>query len=100
MSKNLLAILFSLLFLTLVMAPTIIVVVDNTIDISFVYDISEEEEEIGSEHSKELEKVVVDFGIEVIGIKTTEDLEDLRYTFKSYKKPHLNLICPPPEFKL
>jgi hypothetical protein len=100
MRKNLLAILFSLLFLTLVMAPTIIVVIDNTIDISFVYDMSEEEEEKGSEHSKELEKVVVDFGIEVIALKTTEDLEDLRYTFKSYQKPHLNLIFPPPEFKL
>jgi hypothetical protein len=100
MRKNLLAILFSLLFLTLVMAPTIIVVVDSTIDISFVYDMSEEEEEKGSEHNKELEKLVVDLGIEVVALNKTEDREVLKYTFKSYQKPHLNLIFPPPEFKL
>ncbi len=97
MNKNLLAIFFSLLFLTLILAPTIVLVVDSSIDISFVYDMSEEEEEKGNENSKEFEKLVVDFDVEVITLHTSEDLGDIGFTFKSYQKPHLNLISPPPE---
>ncbi|MEH6536983.1 MAG: hypothetical protein V7719_11350 [Psychroserpens sp.] len=98
MNKSLIAILFSLMFLSLVTAPTIVMAIDDTIDISFFYDISEEEEEKGNENNKEFEKFVVDLEIEIESFITSNNREHLGYTFKTYPKPHLNLISPPPEF--
>jgi hypothetical protein len=76
------------------------VLVDDSIDISFVYDMSEEEEEKGNESSKEFENRVVDLEIKLITFNTTEDFTYFMYTFKTYQKPHLNLIYPPPELIL
>lgn len=98
MNKNLLTISFSLLFLTSILVPTILVLVDDSIDISFVYDMSEEEEERGNESSKEFENRVVDLEIKLITFNTTEKPSYFMYTFKTYQKPHLNLIYSPPEF--
>nr|WP_321247019.1 hypothetical protein [uncultured Psychroserpens sp.] len=98
MNKSLLAIFFSLLFLSLIIAPTIIMAIDDSIDISFVYDISEEEEEKGKEGNKEFKKFVVDLDDEDESFMSSENEQNLEYTFKTYPKPHLNLIFPPPEF--
>ena len=98
MNKSLLAILFSLLFLSLIIAPTIIMAIDDSIDISFVYDISEEEEEKGKEGNKEFKKFVVGLDDEDESFMSSENEQNLEYTFKTYPKPHLNLIFPPPEF--
>ena len=57
-----------------IIAPSIIVAFDNSIDISIIYSLNEEEEK-GSETHK---NIVVVFS-------------------KKYPKPHLNLISPPPE---
>ena len=97
MKKSLLAIFFSFVFLSLVIAPTILMSIDNTIDISFIYDISEEEEEKGKEGNKEIEVFVVEFASEVEGFLTSINRGHLEYAFKTYQKPHLNLIFPPPE---
>lgn len=91
MYKNTIAIFFSLVLLALISVPSIIVVIDDSVDISMFFSVSEEEESYK------------------IKIKTPEDLIDnnsfLRYKtseaivyyFKNYPKPHLNLISPPPE---
>lgn len=99
MNKSFLAIFFSFVFLSLVMAPTILMTIDDSIDISFIYDISEEEEK-EKEGNKEFEKFVVDSDIEIEGFVTSKNREHLEYAFKTYQKPHLNLIFPPPEFIL
>jgi hypothetical protein len=98
MKKKLSAIFFSFMFLLLVTAPTIIMAIDDSIDISLFYDITEEEEEKGKENTKGFEKFVVDLDIDIEGFLSSENSQDLVYTFKTYPKPHLNLISPPPEF--
>ncbi|WP_323789111.1 hypothetical protein [Psychroserpens sp.] len=98
MNKTILAIFFSFIFLSLVTAPTIIMAIDDSIDISFIYNISEEEEEKGKEGNKGFEKFVVDLDTELEGFVTPNNREHLEYAFKKYQKPHLNLIFPPPEF--
>ena len=98
MNRSLLAIFFSLFFLALVTAPTILVVIDDSVDIAFFYDISEEEEEKCNKKNKEFEKFVVDLDTESDDFVTLKIRLDLEYTFKKYRKPHLNLISPPPEF--
>lgn len=100
MSRTKLAIFFSIVFLSLVTVPTILMVVDSSIDVSVFYDISEEEEEKESEKNKELEVFVVDIASELEGINSDYNQLALGYKYKTYPKPHLNLISPPPEFIL
>lgn len=96
MLKKAVSIFFTVLFLGIILAPTIIVLMDDSIDISIVFSTSKEEE-------KEKEK---DLNIEVFVSKTKtnesylffESSENnLGYFNKKYTKPHLNIISPPPE---
>ncbi|WP_231850257.1 hypothetical protein [Winogradskyella sp. PG-2] len=79
--------------MAIISAPSIIMSFDDTIDITCFYGENEEEE-------KESLKLLFEI--------STENLEDFfvynssefnnKYAFKSYSKPHLNLVLPPPEF--
>ncbi len=95
MSKQFISIFFSILFLGLITAPSIIVVVDSDIDISVLYSVSEEEEEI-----KSLKLVVTNTKEDSECLIVNEDFSNLDYLFKSYTKPDLNLISPPPDYSL
>ncbi|MCD2258493.1 hypothetical protein [Psychroserpens luteolus] len=99
MSKNQLAIFFSIFFLSLTTAPTIVMVVDDSMDVSFLYDISEEEEEKkGKDKNKEFEKFLIDSDKDLDDFPALKKANNLDYAYKTYPKPHLNLIFPPPEF--
>lgn len=98
MLKRSLSIFFTVLFMATIIAPSVIVFVDDTIDVSFLLDASEEEEEKGKEKNKELEVFVVDSLSASDGLFSSEREDNLQYTYKKYPKPHLNLILPPPEF--
>ncbi len=94
MSKKTIAILFSVLFLAFITAPTIIIAVDNSVDVSIFYSITEEENEnlklpFPDNAFKGLENLLV-----------MDSKENLGYFFKHYPKPHLNLISPPPELHI
>jgi hypothetical protein len=97
MSRNVISILLSLLFLLFLTAPTVVLLIDDSIDVSSFYASSEEEEK-GSEKNKEKELVFSDLDLSDLGITTPEVENNLGYFFKKYPKPHLNLIFPPPEF--
>jgi hypothetical protein len=95
MSNKIVSIFLSVIFLLFIVTPTIILMVDDSIDISMAFSSSEEE--------KENEKIL---DIEVLfnNLKTDDsDLvfalseNNLGYYHKNYPKPHLNLISPPPE---
>ncbi|MGY0391079.1 hypothetical protein ACW5R3_00795 [Bizionia sp. KMM 8389] len=94
MSKKVIAILFSVLFVTFITAPSIIVAVDDSVDVSMFYSIAEEENEnfkfplSNNNHD--------DFD----GVFTTESKEYLGYYFKNYTKPYLNFISPPPDLNI
>jgi len=91
MSKRTIAILFSFLFLAFITAPSIIIAIDDTADVSIFYNVAEEENEIlklpfPESDCNDLYKVFF-----------TDANEYLGYYFKNYPKPHLNIISPPPE---
>jgi hypothetical protein len=91
MHKNAIAIFFSILLLALISAPSIIIAIDDSVDISMFYSIAEEEEtsKIKIQSPQDLNHTN--------NILALDNLDDIAYFFKKYPKPHLNLISPPPE---
>ena len=96
MSRRPISILFSVLFLMFISAPTIMTLVDDSIDISYFYA-SAEEEEKSNEKPKNLEVFLLDGTQKEELVMLSKRKMHLRYFTKSYPKPHLNLISPPPE---
>ncbi|TYA60186.1 hypothetical protein [Formosa maritima] len=94
MSKKVVSICLSVIFLLFIVTPTVIMIVDDSIDISIIYSTSEEEER-GHEKLKD-----VLYSKEVSNesdLVFTSAENNLGYCFKKYPKPHLNLISPPPQ---
>lgn len=95
MYKKSIALFFTILFMALITAPTVIVALDDSIDTSIFYSITEEEE------SGKVKNVVSPFTFIINDYDTQFNLKNFQYftyRFKNYPKPHLNLISPPPEF--
>ncbi|MDA9069665.1 hypothetical protein N9K07_02815 [Arenitalea sp.] len=99
MSRSIVSIFLSSLFLLFLTAPTIILIIDDSADVSIFYSSSEEEEK-GSEKNKEIELLFFDLNNSYLDFASSEVENNLRYYFKNYPKPHLNLISPPPEFHI
>ena len=81
--------------MAIIAAPTIISSIDETVDISNFYGIGEEEE---SENFKLLFDNTFETSEYSFVIQRGINLLD--YVYKTYPKPHLNLIFPPPESKV
>ncbi|MBP0904736.1 hypothetical protein J8H85_12920 [Mariniflexile gromovii] len=94
MYKNTIAVFFTIIFMALIVAPTVIVALDDSIDTSIFYSIAEEEENCKSKN------LVSPFSLQnndvLAGFKLKTH-QFFSYRFKNYPKPHLNLISPPPE---
>lgn len=90
------AIFFTILFMAIISAPTIITSFNDSVDMSCFFGIGEEEEE--SENVKLLFENNLELSEDHFVIKTRDNL--IGFTFKTYQIPHLNLISPPPEFIL
>lgn len=90
--KNKIAVFFTILFMVLISAPTVISSVDDSVDVSCFFCINEEEE-------NENVKLVFENNLEdldqLLFNKTASEITG--YTFKAYPNPYLNLIFPPPE---
>ncbi|WP_295983050.1 hypothetical protein [uncultured Algibacter sp.] len=99
MSRSIVSIFLSSLFLLFLTAPTIILMIDDSADVSIFYSSSEEEEK-GSEKNKEIELLFFDLNNSALDFASSEVENNLLYYFKNYPKPHLNLISPPPEFHI
>lgn len=93
MLNKAISIFFTILFLGLISAPSIIVAIDDSIDISILYSLSEEEEE-----TKNLEVIVSENNEDTRSLVYSMKFENSGYHFKNYPKPHFNLISPPPDF--
>lgn len=81
------------------MAPTIIVSIDDSVDVSILYGCTEEEEK-EVETEKTFELVFDELNNHSSLLDFLNEQSQLSYRFKIYPKPHLNLIFPPPEHKL
>ncbi len=92
MFKKAVSIFFTVLFLGIISAPSIIATIDDSIDISILFSLSEEEEE-----TKNLELVVSEDEEDISALYSSLEFQNSGYQFKNYPKPHLNLISPPPE---
>lgn len=99
MSRSVISIVLSSLFLLFLTAPTVVLLIDDSIDVSSFYASSEEEEK-GSEKNKEKELLFFDLDSTDLDFASSEVENNLGYFFKNYPKPHLNLIFPPPEFHI
>ena len=101
MSRNIVSILMSFLFLVLIAAPSIVTFIDDSIDVAFFYDTGEEEEgnEKG-EKNKEKDVLFFEFSFLESDFADSEIENNLEFFFKKYSKPHLNLISPPPQLHI
>ena len=97
MSKRIVSILLSTMFLLFIAAPTIITMVDDTIDVSVIFSASEEEEK-GNEKNIDVEVLFSNEAANDSDLVYITIENNLEYYFKKYPKPHLNLISPPPDF--
>ncbi|MCB4798146.1 hypothetical protein [Neotamlana laminarinivorans] len=95
MKKKSIVIFFSIVLLGFISAPTIIIAIDSSVDISMFYSIAEEEEEVS--------KITLqnqNFDSEPAYLKPLYSFNHIEYYCKNYPKPHLNLISPPPEISI
>ena len=92
-TKYRIAVFLTIVFMALISAPTIIMSIDDSIDVACFFSITEEEE---NSHAKLLfDKNHQDSEF----LFEDQDVTHLEgYRFKNYPKPHLNLISPPPDF--
>ena len=92
-SRYIISIYFTMLFMVLIVAPTILITFDDSTDVSIFYGISEEEENENS-------NFVFENSIQASEILFEAPTNDSRvgYYFKNYSKPILSLILSPPEF--
>lgn len=95
MLKQRVSIVFGIIFVAFLVTPTIISIIDDSIDISVFYT-STEEEDKGFEKDK-IDFIYLDnsFNQTDFCLKNSED--NLTYYSKKYSKPYLNLLLPPPQ---
>ncbi|TXE13233.1 hypothetical protein FUA26_03335 [Seonamhaeicola algicola] len=87
------------MFVVFLTTPTIVTLIDSSIDISMYYT-SAEEEEKGNEKTKNCEKLFFENPHIESAFSLIESEDNLGYYIKKYPKPHLNLISPPPELNI
>jgi len=80
-------------------APTVIVIIDDTVDVSFFYTSAGEEEDKGLEKNKDVEVMFLDLDLNEADFASNAIENKTCYFFKKYQKPHLNLISPPPRIQ-
>ena len=96
MSKKVISTFFSIAFLLFITAPTILIIVDDTIDVSVIFSTSEEEESCEKDLNIEMFFTLIVSNQYHLVFKTVEN--NLEYFDKKYTKPHFNIISPPPDF--
>ena len=97
MLKRRVASYLSIIFMLFLSAPMIIIIVDDSIDISVFYA-SAEEEDNGLEKNKDIEVLFSEYIINGTRFFSSQTKNNIGYYLKKYSKPHLNLISPPPEY--
>jgi len=99
MSKKGISIFFSIAFLLFIVTPTILLVVDDTIDVSVIFSNSEEEEK-GSEKEVSIEVFLASIDVNDYCFNFIATENKLVYFYKKYTKPQVNIISPPPDLQL
>ena len=88
--------LFFIVFLLYTVAPPMLLLVDDSIDVSIVFSTSEEEEEAEKHIDIEILFSAARWHeLDLMFVTPSEN--SLGYSYKKYPKPHLSIICPPPD---
>lgn len=77
-------------------APLVIASIDDSIDISVILSLTDQEEKEGNE-IKDIEVLVSELNHFNTKTKFSVNRNNPGYYFKDYSKPHLNIISPPPQ---
>ncbi len=96
MINKLISIFFSVVFIFLITAPTVLTFIDENADIALFFEYPEEEE-MGKETNKKIEVFLSDIPDINPGHQISKESAVMCYVIKSYNTPDLNLILPPPE---
>ncbi|WP_439128958.1 hypothetical protein [Polaribacter sp.] len=97
--KTKIAFFFSIIFISLLITPTIISLVDNSQNIAYFIDINEEEEE---NNGKEESKVNTEIKIETTSycksfvINNIQKSKKIRFLSKKYTCKYSKIATPPP----
>jgi len=97
MRNTTLAFVLSIIFTSITVLPDIMVMVDNTYDVSVLIDSSEEEEKKGEEKGKDLEIEILENikqDFTTFKINLVDILRSRNDNYRSYSK---ELTSPPPE---
>ena len=91
-SRHIKALYLAILFVVLISAPTIIMSIDSSIDVSSFYNVNEEEEH---------ENLKIVFKNTALDTQTLFEapisLNYIGFSFKHYSKPYVSVVSPPPE---
>lgn len=99
MNKNSIAIFFTVIFMAMCSAPSIIAAIEDSIDISIILSLNEQKEKEGNE-IKDIEVLVSEINNLNSEFDSSENRNNSGYYFNDYSKPHLNLISPPPQLHI
>lgn len=95
MKKRGISLVFSTLFLLFIGLPTILTIVDNSIDISLIISTTDDEE---SEKNLDFKVIFPNVKSNNSGIALSYSKNSLLHCNKKYGKPYLDLISPPPDY--
>ncbi len=98
MFKATIAIFFSLLFVTLIAAPTIVVVMGADYDVSILIDSNEEEEKEGKESLNDTEVKVLQTSQKSSSEVASSKTSILEFYSNKYSSTYTELLSPPPEY--
>ena len=95
MKKRGISLVFSILFLLFIDLPTILTMVDKSIDVSLIISTTSDDEE----SEKNLDFKVTFSNVKTYNSKITVPYSkfSLLHCNKKYGKPHLAIISPPPD---
>ena len=97
MRNTTLAFVLSIIFTSITVLPDIMVMVDNTYDVSVLIDSSEEEEKKGEEKGKDLEIEILENIKQDFTTYKINLVDILRLRNDNYRSYSKELTSPPPE---
>jgi len=99
MLRQIISIYFTTLFVLFLMTPSIVAILDSSVDVSIIFTTSEEEEN-GCKKNPVKELLYNEIGAEDIDFASVDNEHDLEYYQKKYPNPHLKLTSPPPQLDI
>ena len=100
MDKTVIAIIFSVIYTSFTIAPSMFAIMDDTYDISILISSSEEEEKKGEEKSKDFEIEVPSPNIIDESILNKSLVSTTNFCTNNYSSLFRELTSPPPEISI